>query len=175
MGKHTRGQLKQRPREAAGQPCEVEGCEVTECSNWYAQGRCCSKKECKLAMGVPGVTGAADGIRKPRKPKPLAEVTNTPAQVKGSKMSKKAALAWQEAGRKREEAHALGEARRRQQSRFGAWAMLMEKRMQFYEDVLAAMLDVDVEDEAALDEMRDNLEEKYELVWPEQPAWLLEP
>ena len=89
--------LKKRPREAAGLSCEVEGCEVTECSNWYAQGRCCSKRDCKDKMGVKGTRGAADGVRKPRKKKPLLDSTNAP-----QKMSESAALAWQEAGRRRE-------------------------------------------------------------------------
>ena len=44
-----------------------------------------------------------------------------------------------------------------------------------YEDVLAAQLDVDVEDPDALREMRAELAQEHGLGWPLRPAWLRHP
>ena len=66
-GKKPTGVLKPRPGEQAGQECEAPGCKRTQSSDWYAQGRACSRRECKRHFNVKSVDG---------KPKPaLAETT----------------------------------------------------------------------------------------------------
>ena len=55
-GAYKRG-LKENPRPpgaAAGEECEGPDCERTESSGWWADGRCCSRRDCKRHFGVLG-------------------------------------------------------------------------------------------------------------------------
>ena len=172
MGKFKKGQRKKRPGPAAGLPCEVEGCDVTECSGWFAKGRCCSKQACKMLMGITGVKGAANGIRKPRKA--LADVTNTPSTA--SRLSDKHARMWQESARPQiQEVDTMADQPPHADRAWVCWATLMQERMEFYEDVLAAHYGIDVNDCAALNSMRDALARKFSWTWPEQPSWVVQP
>ena len=60
-------------------------------------------------------------------------------------------------------------------SEWAAWAQLLLRRMEFYEDALAIEYGVNVQDESALKRMRAAITKECGLVWPEQPGWLLQP
>ena len=162
MGTFKRGQKKQRPAPNAGLPCEVEGCEVTECSGWFAKGRCCSKTDCKAKMGVKGTRGAADGIRKPRPKKVLTDVTN------GSTMSQAAAQLWQQGARSNKEMDAV---RKSAEARAEAkWDQYAKACAEFFLDALALENSIDEVSDEADRQLIIEYEEKLGRRFPRRPV-----
>lgn len=167
MGNFTRGQKKQRPAPNAGLACEVEGCDVTECSGWFAKGRCCSKTDCKEKMGVKGVRGAADGIRKPRPKKEkrvLTDVTNGSTPV----LSAAAAQLWQQGARSNKEMDAVrkaAEARAEEK-----WNKYAQACAEFFLDALALENGIEDVSEEADRKLIIEYEEKLGRRFPRRPA-----